>query len=160
MLGSFSKIVAPSFRVGWLVAQSPLMEKLVIAKQATDLHTSEFVQRIIYQYLIDNDLDAHIESIRQCYGDQCQAMLAAIQAHFPSECRYTRPEGGMFLWLSLPEQQSAMALFERAIKHDVAFVPGDPFYTHDRPSSALRLNFSCSDGSEIEEGIRRLAASL
>ncbi|KAA3630298.1 MAG: PLP-dependent aminotransferase family protein [Proteobacteria bacterium] len=160
LLGSFSKIVAPSFRVGWMVARKPLMEKLVVAKQAADLHTSEITQRILYRYLIDNDIDAHIDSIRRRYGAQCRAMLDSLAREFPDECRYTEPEGGMFLWLTLPEGVEAMTLFDRAIDKRVAFVPGAPFYTGRAATDTLRLNFSCVDESTIETGMGRLAEAL
>ncbi len=159
MLGSFSKIVAPSLRVGWLVARGELMDKLVVAKQATDLHTSEVTQRIVLRYLADNDLDAHIELIRERYGAQCRAMLDALARHFPADCRYTEPQGGMFLWLTL-DGVSSMALFDRAIEHGVAFVPGLPFYTGAPEENTLRLNFSCADIDTIDTGIARLAESL
>ncbi len=159
MLGSFSKIVAPSFRVGWMVAGKPLMEKLVIAKQAADLHTSEITQRILYRYLSDNDIDEHIALIRRQYGAQCDAMLQALESNFPPNCRITHPEGGMFLWMTLPNGLSAMSLFKYAIEKKVAFVPGDPFYVDGRQSDSLRLNFSCVDETSIRTGIERLASS-
>lgn len=160
MLGSFSKIVAPSFRVGWLVANPTLMEKLLVAKQATDLHTSEITQRILYRYLIENDVDAHIERIRNGYGERCRAMLNALQRHVPSDCRYTEPDGGMFLWVTLGSGLSSMALFDHAIAAGVAFVPGIPFYTGTAAKDTLRLNFSCADTQMIEIGIQRLADSI
>lgn len=159
MLGSFSKIVAPSFRVGWLVARGELMNRLVIAKQATDLHTSEITQRVLYRYLVDNDVDAHIARIRACYGAQCRAMLDALAREFPADCRHTGPEGGMFLWINL-QGRSSMAVFDHAIANGVAFVPGHPFYTGEPRPDTLRLNFSCTGMDAIDEGIRRLAESV
>jgi 2-aminoadipate transaminase len=161
MLGSFSKIVAPSFRVGWLVAGDALMDKLLVAKQATDLHTSEITQRILYRYLADNDVDAHVALIRGKYGAQCRAMVDALRRSFPPEVNIVEPEGGMFLWLELPDGIDAMTLFDEAIRRKVAFVPGLPFYT--RPgvgANALRLNFSCVGESAIASGVERLAESL
>ncbi|MFT5113490.1 MAG: 2-aminoadipate transaminase [Parasphingorhabdus sp.] len=160
LLGSFSKIVAPSFRLGWLVAEGDLMQKLLIAKQATDLHTPYINQRILYQYLSDNSIDDHIKLICENYGSQCQHMLQALQREFPDNCSFTRPEGGMFLWMTLPEGMSSMKLFEHAIKKQVAFVPGDPFYFDDRECNTLRLNFSCSNKDKIDEGIRHLGESV
>ena len=160
MLGSFSKIVAPSFRIGWLVAKPKLMEKLVIAKQATDLHTSEFTQRILHTYLSQNDINSHIEKIRSCYGQQCQAMLSALKDYFPTSCQYSSPEGGMFLWVTLPDHLTAMDLFDRAVANNVAFVPGDPFYVDGQRQSTLRLNFSCANEEMIREGIKRLSQSI
>lgn len=160
LLGSFSKTVVPAFRIGWIVAPDRLMEKLIIAKQASDLHTDYFAQRVLYQYLVDNDLDAHIERITEVYGRQRDAMVSAIARHFPAEVHATRPEGGMFLWVTLPEGLSSMALFERAIAEKVAFVPGHPFYIGRAWTNDLRLNFSCVDKATIATGIERLGRTL
>ncbi len=160
MLGSFSKIVVPSFRIGWITARDDIMEKLLIAKQASDLHTNYLGQRIIHRYLMDYDIDAHIAKIRDAYGRQRNAMIQAIRAHFPDEISFTEPEGGMFLWVTLPEGVSSMDLFNLAIKEKVAFVPGNPFYADNRETNTLRLNFSCVDESTAEEGIKRLAGVL
>jgi 2-aminoadipate transaminase len=160
LLGSFSKIVAPSFRIGWTVARDEIMEKLVVAKQASDLHTSYFCQRVILQYLKDNDIDGHIELIRKAYGKQRDAMIASIRQYFPDEVEYTQPEGGMFLWITLPERLSAMEVFNHAIERKVAFVPGDPFYVNKRNLNTLRLNFSSVDEETIWKGIKRLGELL
>jgi 2-aminoadipate transaminase len=160
LLGSFSKTVAPALRLGWLVAPHPIMDKLIIAKQAADLHTDSLAQRILYRYLCDNDLDAHIATIIHQYGKQKEAMIGAIEDFFPPDVRYTNPAGGMFLWVTLPEGMSSMALFEAAIKKKVAFVPGTPFYVDRKDSNTLRLNFSCSDEPTIVEGIKRLGDSI
>jgi len=160
LLGSASKIVSPSYRVGWLVAQGEMMEKLLIAKQAADLHTPFINQLVLYQYLIDNPIDDHIQAIAHNYGGKCQHMLNELQRAFPRECSFTRPQGGMFLWMTLPEGMSSMALFHRAIENKVAFVPGNPFYVDERDTNALRLSFGCSSPDEISEGVRRLAESF
>ncbi len=160
LLGSFSKTVAPALRLGWLVAPPPIMDKVVIAKQAADLHTDYLAQRILYRYLCDNDLDAHIATIIHQYGKQKTAMINAIKDYFPAGVQYTNPEGGMFLWVTLPDGMSSMALFDAAIKQKVAFVPGTPFYVDRKDSNTLRLNFSCSDEATIAEGIKRLGASI
>ena len=160
LLGSFSKIVAPSFRVGWLVAGDEIMEKLVVAKQASDLHTNYFGQRAILKYLEENDIDRHIEKIRTAYGRQRDAMIKAIEEHFPPEVKFTRPEGGMFLWITLPGGLTAMDVFKLAILRKVAFVPGDPFYINKKGVNALRLNYSCVDEETIRTGIKRLGDVL
>ncbi|MEW6187375.1 MAG: PLP-dependent aminotransferase family protein [Thermodesulfobacteriota bacterium] len=160
LLGSFSKIVVPSFRIGWIVARDEIMEKLIVAKQASDLHTNYFGQRIIFQYLQDNDINRHIEKIREAYGKQREAMVSAIREYFPDGTGYTQPEGGMFLWITLPEGMSAMEVFDRAVLQKVAFVPGDPFYVNKRGVNTLRLNFSSVDPETIREGIRRLGEVL
>ncbi len=160
LLGSFSKIVVPSFRIGWIVAHDRIMEKLVIAKQASDLHTNYFCQRIIHQYLTDNDIDEHISKIRQAYGRQRDTMVTAIQEYFPAEVLSTHPEGGMFLWITLPRGLSAMNVFRTAIRQKVAFVPGDPFYVNKKDVNALRLNYSSVDEETIVTGIKRLGSVL
>jgi 2-aminoadipate transaminase len=160
LLGSFSKIVVPSFRIGWIVAPDCIMEKLIIAKQASDLHTNYFSQRILYQYLVDNDVDVHISKIRKTYNIQRTAMLESIQNHFPKHVEFTQPEGGMFLWVGLPEEMSAMKLFNHAIEKKVAFVPGDPFYVNKKDVNTFRLNFSCVNEKTIELGIKQLGESI
>lgn len=160
MLGSFSKTVIPGFRLGWVVAPHYIMEKLIIAKQASDLHTSHFTQSIIYQYLADNDIDEHINKIREAYGNQCRAMLDSIQACFPAGVTYTKPEGGMFLWAELPHNVTALELFDLAVKDNVVFVPGDPFYVGKKGTRTLRLNFSCVDEGTIRVGIGRLGNAI
>lgn len=156
MLGSFSKSVAPGLRLGWMVAPQRLMDKLIIAKQASDLHSNALSQRILYQYLIDNDIDEHVATISKVYGRQKDAMIQNINTYFPKEVRCTNPDGGMFLWAELPEQISTMALFDQALKENVAFVPGTPFYVNDKGVNTMRLNFSCVDEETIKEGIKRL----
>ena len=160
LLGSFSKTVAPALRLGWMVAQPPIMDKLVIAKQAADLHTDYLAQRILHRYVSDNDIDAHIATIIHQYGKQKDAMIEAIKDFFPSGIQYTNPEGGLFLWVTLPEGMSSMKLFEAAIAKKVAFVPGAPFYVDRKDSNTLRLNFSGSDEAMIVEGIKRLGESI
>jgi 2-aminoadipate transaminase len=160
LLGSFSKIVAPALRIGWMAAKGELMDKLLIAKQASDLHTNSLGQRIIHRYLLDNRVEDHIARIRAAYGRQRDAMVAAIRATFPAGIRCTEPEGGMFLWVTLAEGASSMRLFERAIARKVAFVPGAPFYVGRTDANTMRLNFSSVDEKTIEEGIGRLAAAL
>jgi 2-aminoadipate transaminase len=160
LLGSFSKTVAPGLRLGWIAAPDHIMDKLVIAKQATDLHTSGFTQKVLFQYLRDNDLDRHIAKILKVYDSQRRAMIRCIEAHLPGGVAHTTPEGGMFLWLTLPGDIPTMDLFHLAIQEKVAFVPGDPFYVDGRRSSSMRLNFSCVDEDTIEEGMRRLGASV
>ncbi len=160
LLGSFSKIVAPGFRMGWICVSKNIMDKIIIAKQASDLHSNYFTQRILYQYLVDNDIDSHIALIRRVYGEQRNAMVEMIEKHFPEEVHCTKPEGGMFLWVTLPQGLSSLKLFEIAIKEKVAFVPGIPFYTDGKGEKTMRLNFSNTDRDLIEEGIRRLGISI
>ena len=157
LTGSFSKIIAPGLRMGWMAAPGPVFSALVTAKQATDLHSNYLTQRIIHRFLIDNDVSRHIDTIRDAYRCQRDVMVKTIEETFPEEVSFTRPEGGMFLWATLPERLRAMDLFNRAIREQVAFVPGDPFYTDGGGMNSMRLNFSNSDEETIVEGITRLS---
>jgi len=160
LLGSFSKTVVPSFRVGWIVAQGELHEKLLVAKQASDLHTNYFTQRVLTEYLSENDLDRHIEKIIASYGAQRDTMVESIRKYFPENVHFTEPEGGMFLWVTLPDTFSAAELFYLAIKENIAFVPGDPFYINKKDVNTFRLNYSCMDNETIEKGIKTLGAVI
>ncbi len=160
LLGSFSKIIVPGFRIGWIVATEEIFEKLLIAKQASDLHTCHFTQYIIYQYLAKNDIDSHIQRVISAYGDQCKSMIESINTYFPDNVESTKPEGGMFLWITLPSKMSAMDLFNLAVKEKVVFVPGDPFYVNKNGVNSLRLNFSCVDSGTIKIGIKRLGEAI
>lgn len=160
LLGSFSKIAAPGLRLGWVCANHEIMDKLITAKQAADLHTSYFSQRVLYQYLIDNDLDEHIAEIRELYKNQQGIMLNAIKEYFPPEVKFTSPEGGMFLWVTLPEGISALSLLDECAKANVAFVPGDPFYVDTENVNTMRLNYTNSTEEEIITGIKRLASVI
>jgi len=157
VLGSFSKVVTPGLRLGWICAATDVMEKIVVAKQSSDLHSNYLSQRAVYQYLIDHDLDEHILNIRKVYKRQRDLMVSMIEQHFPEEIEYTKPEGGMFLWATLPENLSSLNLFKLAMEENVAFVPGRAFYVDGGGDNTLRLNFSNSDEEKIEEGIKRLA---
>jgi len=157
LLGSFSKIVSPGLRLGWICAKEEIMEKIIIAKQASDLHSNYLSQRIVYQYLSDNEIDKHILKIREAYKRLRDLMVSMITKYFPEEIKYTKPEGGMFLWITLPERISSLDLFNLAIKENIAFVPGSAFYVDGGGNNTLRLNFSNSDEEKIEEGINRLA---
>jgi 2-aminoadipate transaminase len=157
VLGSFSKVVTPGLRLGWICAATDVMDKIVVAKQSSDLHSNYLSQRAVYQYLIDHDLDEHILNIRKVYKRQRDLMVSMIEQHFPEEIEYTKPEGGMFLWATLPENLSSLNLFKLAMEENVAFVPGRAFYVDGGGDNTLRLNFSNSDEEKIEEGIKRLA---
>jgi 2-aminoadipate transaminase len=160
LFGSFSKVSAPGLRLGWLVAAKPFMEKFIIAKQATDLHTNYFAQRVMFQYLLDNDLDAHIRTITSAYQVQRDIMMRAIEQHFPAEARPTKPEGGMFVWVTMPETFSTVQFFDTAIKEKVAFVPGTPFYVDGGGSNTMRLNYTCASEAMINEGVHRLGTLM
>lgn len=160
LLGTFSKVAAPGFRLGWIVAQGEIMERLIIAKQAADLHTGSLDQMIVQRFLQDNDFEAHVQRIRKLYGGQCRAMQEAIARHFPKDVAVTAPEGGMFLWATLPDNLSSLELLKLAVAHKVAFVPGAAFHVDGTGGNTLRLNYSNADAATIDEGIRRLARCL
>lgn len=161
MLGTFSKTVAPGFRIGWAVAPTQsIYNKLVTAKQAADLHSDIFSQRIISTYLSEYDIDKHIQKIIQAYRYQSEVMLDTMTECFPQEASYTKPQGGMFCWVTMNKGFSSMKLFNEAIKQKVAFVPGVPFYLNKTDTNTFRLNFSCSTPEEIREGIKRLSKAI
>ncbi len=158
VMGSFSKTVTPGFRMGYLLTKDhELLRRLNTAKEAADLHTNVFSQFVVLDYLRHNDLDEHLVKIRDLYRDQAQAMTDAMAEFFPAEVAFTKPQGGMFLWATLPEGVSTMDLFPKALERGVAFVPGDPFYAEPGARSTMRLNFTNADADTIRDGIRRLA---
>jgi len=159
-MGSFSKVLAPGLRLGFVVAPEELHGKLVQAKQAADLHTPSFSQRIVYEAVQDGFLDAHIPTIRTLYAKQCELMLAALERYFPSEATWNQPAGGMFIWVDLPEGVDSAALLAKAIEQNVAFVPGAPFYAVDPRPNTLRLSFVTVPAEKIEIGMRKLGALL
>jgi 2-aminoadipate transaminase len=159
-LSTFSKTLSPGLRIGWVAASEPIVRALTIAKQASDLHTSTLLQRAIARMLSSFDYEAHLHRIRATYGERCQAMLGALRAHFPEGATWTRPEGGLFLWVELPRRIRAEDLLEDAIAARVAFVPGAPFFARNPQHHYLRLNFSHRPAEVIDEGIRRLAEAL
>lgn len=161
LLGTFSKTVTPGMRTGFIISENTeLLKYISIAKEASDLHTNIFSQYLIWDYLEHNDLDVHIAKIRTLYQRQAQAMMDAMDKYFPPTIQYTRPHGGMFLWVTLPDGVSAMSLFPRALEKKVAFVPGDPFYIGIENANTMRLNYTNADCETIEEGIRRLGGEL
>lgn len=155
-LSTFSKTLSPGMRIGWIAATKEINQMLVIAKQATDLHTNTVAQRAVAKALETFDYDDHISTLCQVYGERCLTMIDAITKHFPAETKWTKPEGGLFLWAELPEGLSGAELLEAALKERVAFVPGAPFFATQPKSNFIRLNFSNSKPEMIEEGIARL----
>lgn len=161
LLGSFSKIFSPAMRLGWICTKNKkIMDMLCMVKQGADLHTNYFSQRVLSDYLAHNDLDAHIEKIKDLYRHQRRCMIDAIHAYFPKEVGVTEPEGGMFIWVTLPEGRSSTDLFNRVIKRDVAFVPGDPFYVHESNLNTFRLNYTNSDDADIQKGIQVIGEEI
>ncbi len=161
IMGSFSKTVTPGMRVGYLLTKDhELLRNLSIAKEAADLHTNVFAQYVIVDYLEHHDLDEHLVKIRDLYRAQAKAMTDAMEEFFPEDVKFTKPEGGMFLWVTLPDGIRTMDLFPKVLEQNVAFVPGDPFYPEPGTYSTMRLNFTNADEETIRDGIKRLADVL
>jgi 2-aminoadipate transaminase len=165
-LGSFSKILAPALRLGWMVAPEALIPKLTVIKEANDLESSAFTQRAVCAYLDAGHLPAHVDDLCREYRRRRDAMLAALERYFPAEARWTRPAGGMFIWVELPGRLDTVALLKLAVEREkVAFIPGTAFCADQRPlltgelcraAHCLRLNFSNCTPERIEDGVRRL----
>ncbi len=163
-LSTFSKTLAPGLRLGWIVAPPEVIAKLAQLKQGTDLHTSTFAQVVAYEVARDNFLDEHVKRLRVVYRERRDVMLEALAQTFPTEVTWTRPKGGLFLWVTLAKGMDANELFKEALKQNVAFVPGDSFFAPDglgeESNRHLRLNFSHARPEEIREGIRRLSVAV
>lgn len=161
-VGSFSKIMAPGLRVGWVVAQEEVVQRLSILKQGGDLDLSNYAQRTLTAYLDAEDVDAHLAHLRREYGARRDTMLRALREHLPSTARWSRPRSGMFVWVQMPEDVDTTELLRRAVEAGVAFIPGRAFCAAGgiRGGSAMRLNFSHTPPDKIREGIRRLGEVL
>lgn len=160
-LGSFSKVLAPGLRLGYVVAPEPLMPKLLQAKQAADLHTPTFNQRVVAEVLKNGFLERHVPTIRSLYKSQCLAMLEALEAEMQGlDVRWNSPDGGMFLWLQLPEGMNSLELLPRAVENGVAFVPGAAFYATRPDPRALRLSFVTVSIDQIRTGVAALANTI
>ncbi len=156
-LGTFSKIILPGIRLGWIAASKEVMGVFERMKQGTDLHTNTLAQYVIYEYVKEGNLDRHIEKIKEAYARRMKVMLEALEEFFPEEITWTEPEGGLFLWVELPEGASASELLDKAISEKVAYVPGKFFFAREDKDNTLRLNFCTMSEQEIVEGIKRLA---
>jgi 2-aminoadipate transaminase len=161
-LSTFSKTLAPGIRLAWMVAPEDVIAKLVQLKQAADLHTSTFNQYVAYEVARDGFLDQHVRLIRRVYRERRDAMLEALKNFFPEEVTWTHPQGGLFLWVTMPEGTDSESLFHSALAENVAFVAGDCFYANNghEGSRHMRLNFSHSRPELIREGIRRLSLAV
>ncbi|WP_105416060.1 PLP-dependent aminotransferase family protein [Neorhizobium sp. T25_27] len=154
--GSFSKTLAPGLRVGFVVAAMPVIRKLVLMKQAADLHSST-INQIAIEHVASRGFDAQVAKIRSVYSKRRDAMLAALDKYMPKNATWTRPEGGMFVWVTLPEGMDGAELLAKSIATEkVAFVPGRAFYADGSNANTLRMSFSCADEAMIDEGIKRL----
>lgn len=158
--GSFSKTLSPGLRVGWVVAAKPVIAQMVLMKQAADLHSATINQIAVHQ-VAEHCFDSHVAKLRRVYGARRDAMLQALQDFMPAGVNWTRPEGGMFVWLTLPNGQDGAELLARALEsQNIAFVPGQAFYAEGGNANTLRLSFSVLPEAEIREGIRRLGILL
>lgn len=160
LLGSFSKTLSPSLRLGWVVANNTVIDKLKLAKQAADLHSSYLLQRIVLRYLTSNPYHDHIRKICRSYAANKQVMVDAIKHSFPKDSAVTNPEGGMFLWAEIATGISTQELFKQSIKQKVAFVPGDAFYQTNPKHNTMRLNYTSANHQDIKKGIAILATSI
>jgi 2-aminoadipate transaminase len=160
-LGSFSKVLAPGLRLGYVIAPPTIMPKLLQAKQAADLHSPSFNQRMVSEVLKDGFIDRHVPTIRALYKSQCHAMLEALQKEMAGlDVVWNSPDGGMFLWVRLPEGMSAVELLPKAVDKGVAFVPGAAFYADHADPRTLRLSFVTASVEQIHIGIAALAQAI
>jgi 2-aminoadipate transaminase len=159
-LSTFSKTLSPGLRIGWATSSNEIIQEMVIAKQTADLQTSTVAQRAVARLLKTFDYDGHIATLCKVYGERCMTMRRAIEEYFPEEIYWTRPEGGLFLWVELPKEVSAEAVLQDALTERVAFVPGTSFFANEPQFNFMRLNFSNQQPEMIEEGIKRIAKVL
>lgn len=159
-LSTLSKTLAPGLRLGWVVAPEEVIGKLVQIKQGADLHSATFNQMVAYEVARGGFLDRHVKRIREVYGERRNAMLASLERHMPPGVTWTRPQGGLFLWVTLPRGFDSTDLLRDALKAKVAFVPGNCFYPRGGGERTMRLNFSYCNADTIEEGVRRLGAAV
>jgi DNA-binding transcriptional MocR family regulator len=159
-LSTLSKVLVPGLRIGWLRAPAALRRALVVAKQAADLHTSTIDQAAAAYWLDACDLDAHIAGLRAVYAPRRDALVGALAETLPEGSRWTRPDGGMFVWVRLPDGWDADALLQEALAREVAFVPGRPFFPGPPDRATLRLSFTTHTEAEIAEGLTRLRAAV
>ena len=159
-LGSFSKVLAPGLRLGYVVAPHALYPKLLQAKQAADLHSPGFNQRLVHEVIKDGFLTRHVPTVRARYKAQRDAMQAALQAHMPPGCRWNAPVGGMFFWLELPSSVDTTAMLPKAVEAGVAYVPGETFFAHAPRHNTMRLSFVTASPEVIQRGVAALAGVL
>jgi 2-aminoadipate transaminase len=159
-LGTLSKILSPGIRLGWLCAPPPVMEKIVLGKQAADLCTSTLTQYFVREYFAEGRWREYAEGLCDIYRERRDAMLDALERFFPPAAHWSRPEGGLFLWATLPSYIDTTDLLAKALRENVAFVPGAAAFTDGRGGSSMRLNFSASQPDEIREGVRRIGAVI
>lgn len=159
-MSTFSKILAPGLRLGWAIADLDVINKLTVLKQSADLHSDNLAQYIVAKFFEENDIEKHIKKISQLYGSRKKLMTDNIKKYFPKNVKFSDPEGGMFLWVQVPGVKDTTKLFNMCIKHNVAFVPGVPFFAGAEIPGSFRLNYSNMKEDQIEVGIKRLASAI
>lgn len=159
-LGTFSKTFCPGLRIGWVCAAEELLSKFILVKQGADLQSNSMSQRELDVFLNHNDLDAHVQSIRDVYRARKDVMLQAMEEHFPDWVTFTRPQGGLFTWCTLPKAMNARVLMEKALEKNVAFVPGGSFFPNGGRENTMRMNYSNMPEDKIVEGVKRLGEVL
>lgn len=155
-LGSFSKILSPGMRVAWACASGEVASAIEELKETNDLQSPELTQMLVYYYLKMFDLEAHIKEIQDVYKERCELMVEMIKEYFPSEIKYTDPEGGMFLWLELPEGLDTDRILDDAVEAGIAYIPGESFFSFDGVKNTIRMNFTMVKDEQIREGIKTL----
>lgn len=159
-LGTFSKTFAPGMRLGWIAASKELIGKCDLLKQGMDLSTAPFTMRVANAWLENFDFEGHVASIRELYKKRGEAMVKALETHLPEGFTFTKPDGGLFCWVTMPKHMNSLEILRICIDRKVAFVPGDVFFASPGNSNYFRLNYSCSDEVTIEEGIKRVCQVL
>jgi 2-aminoadipate transaminase len=159
-LGSFSKMLAPALRLGWMVAPVELTSRIITLRESFDLESSTLYQRAVAEFMARGLLEPHLERIKAVHGERCATMLRALEEHLSDLARWSRPEGGVFVWVSLPDRIDTTEMFHKAIEERVAYIPGGVFSVDGSTKNALRLNFSNVKPEAIEEGVARLAGVI
>jgi 2-aminoadipate transaminase len=159
-LGTFSKMLCPGLRVGWIVCRKEILNKIEIVKQVADIHSNSLTQREVAKYLDLYNLDDQIKSITEAYKKRRDIMLNSIKEFFPSACHHTKPDGGIFIWVELPESLNAREILLEAVKEKVAFIPGGGFFPNSKKENTIRLSFATMPDAKIKEGVKRLGKVL
>ncbi|PSL41839.1 2-aminoadipate transaminase [Planomicrobium soli] len=159
-LSTFSKIFAPGLRLGWICADTVFIEKYIGLKESADMHSDGFAQRLTAKYMEQNDIDAHIETIKEVYKERCAVMIDCIEQFFPKSVSFVKPEGGLFLWVELPESMDARKISLKLLESNVAVIPGAAFFAGNAQTNTLRLNFSNTPEERIKEGMKRMGEVL
>ncbi|MVX64722.1 aminotransferase class I/II-fold pyridoxal phosphate-dependent enzyme [Clostridium chromiireducens] len=159
-MGTFSKIFCPGYRIGWIAGHKELIQKYILVKQCTDLQCNTIAQRDIAKYLELYDIDKHIEKIREVYRERCDLAFNTMEREFPKEVKFKKPQGGLFMWIELPNKINARDVLEKCLERNVAFVPGGSFFPNGGHENTFRINFSNMPNERIVEGIKCIGEVL